>query len=101
MANNGYVTAGDCHSCTKNRIHRKCQLLLKPLDSDGSLDFVGMDILGPPSKIIQGNKLMVAITAHNTKITKAKPASLTIATTIARIFLERWIFDYGIPLNSL
>lgn len=61
------------------------------------LEFVAIDILEllPRTKI--GNQFVVVMTNRFSKLTEAIWTTKTTATTVATIFINDWVANYGIP----
>lgn len=55
-----------------------------------------MDILGPLPRTKQGNQSVVVMTDRYAKLTSAIPTSKTNGNTVAYIFLEHCMENYGI-----
>lgn len=56
-----------------------------------------MGILERLSKTKQANLFAFVMTDRFSKLTKAIPSTKNIATTVAHIFAEHWVANYGIP----
>lgn len=73
MTNNASATVCNCRSCAQDRKQGKLQGLLKLFFPKGSLQFVGMDILGPPPKTEKGTRFVVVMTECYTKLRRFRP----------------------------
>ena len=102
MANDVHATVRDCESCAKTRgTQYKHQRKMKMFPASGPLEFVAMDILGPLPKTDGGNRFVLVITDRFTKMCRAIPIRSTRSHTIARVFLENWVYPYGAPTHLL
>lgn len=88
---------------TELRAHQKEQKKrkLKLFFPDGPLEYVAMDTLGLLSKAKQGNQFVVVMIDQYTKLKKAIPTSKTKSMTVAPIFLEHWVANFGIYSKTL
>lgn len=60
-----------------------------------------MDILALLLNTKPGNQFVFVMTNRYTKRTRAIPTTTTNATTVARIFVEHWVANCGIPSKLL
>lgn len=67
--------------------------------SEFPLEHPGMDILRSLSKIKESSQFEVVIKDRYSRLTKAKPTSMTNDTKISRIFLEHRAANYRIPFK--
>ena len=98
MGNDVHAVARDCRSCAQMRGTRyKHQKYLKLFPAAGPLEFVAMDLLGPLPKTKSGHVYVLVITDRFSKLTRAIPLGSTTASSVAKAFLEHWVYVYGVP----
>lgn len=64
MLSDVYIYVEKCMDCRKQRRHPTHQRFLKRFHSEGRLEFIALDILGPLSKTKTGNRFVVVITSR-------------------------------------
>ena len=98
MANDAFSTVRNCASCaaTRGTLVRH-QKNLKLFPAARPLDFVAMDLLGPPPKTAHGNRHVLFMTDRFTKLTRSIPLRTTTASVVANAFLDNWVYVYGAP----
>ena len=57
-----------------------------------------MDVVGPLKTSQSGNKVVVCITEHFSKYSRAFALPNQKATTVAKVFVEQWMHVFGQPL---
>ena len=60
-----------------------------------------MDVLGPLPVSKRGHRYILVITDRFSKLTVAVPMVDQTASTVAQVFVDRWIACYGIPVVLL
>lgn len=80
IANTAYATVRDRRSRVQNRTHGKHQRQLKLFLPEGSLEYIGMEILGPQPKTKQSNLFVVVMTDLYNKMIKAISTTKKIVT---------------------
>ena len=65
------------------------------------LEFVAIDILGPLVRSRNGFRYLLVITDRFTKLTRTVPIRNMTALTIAKAFVENWVYPYGPPAYLL
>ena len=60
---------------------------------------VAMDVVGPTKESKNGNRYVLCITDHFSKYTKAIPMPDQVATRVAKIFAQEWVYMWGEPLS--
>jgi hypothetical protein len=69
---------------------------------DGPLELVGMDFWGPTrQESVNGNKYVLVITDYLTKFVVAKALPDNTAQTAAQVFVEEFVFQFGVPHRLL
>jgi hypothetical protein len=61
------------------------------------LEFVAIDILGPLTKTVHGNRFLLVISDRFFKLTRTIPMRTTTALAVAKAFCTHWGFAYGPP----
>jgi transposase InsO family protein len=92
----------NCASCARKRLttqRRTAHIKLFPPSEP--LEFVAMDILGPLPETKRGNRYLLVIVDRFTKLTRTVPLSTTVASEVARVFVEQWYCVYGPPVVLL
>lgn len=74
---------------------------MKAVFSEGSLEYVGMNILGRTPNTKQSNQFVVLMIDGYLKLTMAILTTKSNTATVARIFIEHWVANYGIPSKLL
>ena len=98
MAFDALSVAARCESCAQVRgTQFRHQRLLKLFPATGPLEFVAMDLLGPLSKTKNGNRFILVITDRFSKFTRSIPLRTTTAASVAKAFLDHWVYAYGAP----
>jgi predicted aspartyl protease len=89
-----------CEECSKFNIRRtKSPGLLHPIEyPQGPLELVSMDFWGPtPQYSTNGNRYILVIMDYYTKYVVAMPLPNNTAITTANVFVEDFVFKYGVP----
>ena len=86
-----------CQRRKKPNPPHKAPMKLYPTGAPG--ERISMDILGPLVLTPRGNLFVLVIADHFSKVTKAFPLKDQKAETIARVLTERWILEYGEPMQ--
>ena len=97
-----YATERACETCARDRV----QLVrhtnpLKLFPAKRPLDDVAIDILGPLPKTTKGNLYIVFIMDRYSKLCRLEALSNVRASSLARAFVEQWVFTYGPPKTLL
>lgn len=71
MAKVVYGTVCDCCSCAQNLTHGRRERQHKQFFSESSLEYFGMDILGPLPKTKHDTQVVVVMTDRYNELTKA------------------------------
>ncbi|CAF1612309.1 unnamed protein product [Didymodactylos carnosus] len=91
---------GSCEKCAKFNIKRtkppgKLNSIMPP---EGSMELIGMDFWGPTrQESANGNKYVLVITDYLTKFVVAKALPNNTTQTAAQVFVEEFIFKFGVP----
>lgn len=101
MSNHRYVTVKDCQSCASNWRDSKRHRELHLFPPTAPLEVVAIDILGPLLKIKTEYQFIVVMTDRFSKLAKATPTAKTTAKTLAQIFLNDWMANFGIPAKQV
>ena len=102
MANDIHKLVRSCQSCAKAKgAKHKHQHKLKLFPAAGPLEEVAMDILGPLPKSEAGNRFVLVITDRYSKMARAIPMQDTTTKDVAQVFVEHWVYPYGIPNKLL
>lgn len=100
MANDVYAIDCGCRSCTHSHTwqkHRQLELF----STDGPSEYVGMNILRPLPKKEESSPFVFHLAYRYVKLMKATQTSKRNTMTVARIFLENWVDNFGILLKPL
>jgi hypothetical protein len=98
MAQDVAETVRECATCAKNIIKERARTsFLKLFPASEPLEYVSMDILGPLPKTQHGNRFLLVIKYHFSKLTRTVPLRTISALEVAKAFCEPWIFIYGPP----
>ena len=93
-----YNVVRNCTQCAKERVKlRKKKSFLKLFPASRPLQYVAIDILGPLQRTKRKNTHVLVITDRFSKMTLAIPLARTDALSVAKAFIERWVFQYGPP----
>jgi Integrase core domain/Chromo (CHRromatin Organisation MOdifier) domain len=60
-----------------------------------------MDILGPLPRTKHGNRFLLVIADRYTKVTRTVPLRTVTALSVARAFVDQWVYVYGPPVSLL
>jgi transposase InsO family protein len=102
MAEDVYETVRQCEACARNRIsERRHTNFLKLFPAKGPLESVAMDILGPLPRTKDGNRFLLVIADRYTKVTRTVPLRNVTALSVARAFVDQWVYVYGPPVSLL
>ena len=103
MSMDVYDTVRQCTSCAKERIAlRKHASYLSLFPAKAPLEYVAIDILGPlPYTTGKRNRYLLVIADRYSKLTKTVPLKNITAATVARAFVEHWVFHFGPPAKLL
>ncbi|KII65512.1 Transposon Ty3-I Gag-Pol polyprotein [Thelohanellus kitauei] len=90
-----------CDSCKKcNERDNPCPKIRAKLVENQCEDVferVAMDILGPLPISKHGNKYIIVISDYFSRFIEAYPLANIDAKTVAKVFVDQFIFRYGIP----
>jgi len=97
-----FATVRACETCARDRapLSRHTNPL-KLFPAKRPLEDVAIDILGPLPKTSQGNLYILVMMDRYTKLCRLQALSNVRASTIARAFVEAWVFVYGPPRTLL
>ena len=103
MSMDVYNTVRQCTSCAKERIaKRKHASYLSLFPAKAPLEYVAIDILGPlPYTTGKRNRYLLVIADRYSKLTKTVTLKNITAATVARAFVEHWVFQFGPPAELL
>jgi transposase InsO family protein len=88
---------GSCETCAKAKLARKRRAPLKPIQTDGPMERVMVDIVGPLPRSHRGNVYLLTMQDAFTKWPEAVPIRNQRAPTVARAILDRWVSCHGCP----
>jgi hypothetical protein len=60
-----------------------------------------MEILGPLPRTKHGNRFLLVIADRYTKVTRTVPLRTVTALSVARAFVDQWVYVYGPPVSLL
>uniref|UniRef100_A0A3B3QDK9 Gypsy retrotransposon integrase-like protein 1 n=1 Tax=Paramormyrops kingsleyae TaxID=1676925 RepID=A0A3B3QDK9_9TELE len=85
-----------CSRCIQRKTLPQRSAELSHLTSDGPMDLICMDFLSvePDSKNVSN---ILVITDHYTRYAQAFPTKDQTATTVAKVFWEKYCIHYGLP----
>ena len=88
-----------CQVCQKRKQpKRPPQAPSKPFVSGNINERVSMDVVGPLKTSQSGNTVVLCITEHFSKYSRAFALPDQKATTVAKVFVEQWMHVFGQPL---
>ncbi len=91
-----------CTSCARSRgTPFKHQHPLKLFPATQPLDEIAMDLIGPLPKTSNGKRHILVITDRYSKLSRAIPMAKTTAPHVAAVFMNNWVFPYGVPKSIL
>jgi transposase InsO family protein len=92
-----------CPSCAALRLKRgpRRTYPLTIFPSDRPLEFVAMDVFGPLPKTTRGNQYVLCICDRFSKMSVAVFMPDQTASTMAQVFIDRWVALFGIPITVL
>lgn len=96
MANDVCPTVCSCHSCAKNCTHSIRRRRSGHFSRKGPLEDISTEVMSPYQNTNQGSQFLVVMTDLCTKLSNPILVSKSNATTVARIFLEHWVENFGI-----
>jgi len=97
-----YATVRACETCSRDRVQLvRHTNTLKLFPAKRPLDDVAIDILGPLPKTTRGNLYIVVIMDRYSKLCRLESLSNVRASTLAKAFVESWVFTYGPPRTLL
>lgn len=87
-----------CQPCQKAKVHRNTVTPVGSFPPSGKLEHVHLDIIGPlpPS---DGKRFCLTIMDRATGWPEAIPLTTISAEVIGRVFYEKWISRFGIPIR--
>lgn len=97
VVNDAYTTVADLEVCAKQRSavqHKRCVQLLP---TNGPLELLAVEILGPHLRTDQGNQYSVVITDPYSKLTSVIPTAEAAKTHIATIIFDNYIITDRSP----
>jgi Integrase zinc binding domain/Integrase core domain len=102
MVEDVYETVRKCDACARNRIsERRHTTFLQLFPAKGQLESVAMDILGPFPRTKHGNRFLLVFADRHTKVTRTVPLRTVTALSVARAFVNQWVYVYGPPLSLI
>lgn len=91
-----------CNSSCGHRRTQKYQRWIQLLPPSRPLELVAINILGPLTKMREGNCASAIMRNQNSKLTRAiLCAKVTAPIVVNRIFLKHWNASYNIPIPIL
>jgi Integrase zinc binding domain/Integrase core domain len=92
-----------CPSCAALRLKRgpRRTYPLTIFPPDRPLEFVAMDVPGPLPKNTRGNQYVLFICDRFSKISVAVSMPDQTASTMAQVFIDRWVAVFEIPITVL
>jgi transposase InsO family protein len=102
MAEDVYETVRQCDACARNRIAGlRHTTFLQLFPAKGPLESVAMDILWPLPRTEHGNRFLLVIADRYTKVTRTVPLRTLTALSVARAFVDQWVYVYVPPISLL
>ena len=98
-----YVKTCDiCQKVNKGRAHKRFKLVSIEIPTE-PLELVSMDILyiNEVGTKYYGNKYLLVIIDHKTRYLKVIPMRNEKASTVARLFIEHFVCNFGIPARLI
>ena len=83
--------------CSRKSPPKKRCAPMQPIQTDGPLKRIAMDILGPLPTTVRGNKYVLVVGEYFTKWTEAYPMPDSEAITVARLLVNEFICRFGVP----
>ena len=102
MAVDAYATVRVCVRCAKERI--KLRLKTKKMrlfPAKSPLESVSIDILGDLIRTPRNNRFLLVITDRFSKLVRTVPLKRITAASVAKAFIQHWVFAYGSPCSVL
>lgn len=94
--------SSNCHECSIERVKlRSHQSKLKIFPAKQPLESVANDILGPLHRTKQEHRFVLVMTDRFSKLVKVTALRNITVLTVAKGFLEHWIFCYGVSSRLL
>jgi Integrase core domain len=92
-----------CPSCGALRLKRSPRRTypLTIFPPDRALKFVAIDVLKPLPKTTRGNQYVLCICDRFFKMSVAVAVPDQTASTMAQVFIDRWVAVFGIPITFL
>jgi hypothetical protein len=102
MAEDVYETLRQCDACARNRIsERRHTTVLQVFPANGPLESLAMDIHGPLPRTKDGNRFLFLMADPYTKVTRTVPLRTVTALSVARAFVDQWVYVYGPSISLL
>lgn len=103
MINDTQGTAAECKFCAVQRIKpvNRSSSICFLLPQTGPLDCFAMDILSPLPKTKYGNQYLFVLTYRYMKQAMVLPGTTVASMSIATVFVDNWVTQYGIPTYFL
>eukprot|EP00171_Calliarthron_tuberculosum_P022257 IDg22257t1 len=90
------------HECYIERVKlRSHKSKLKIFPARQPLEFVAIDLLGLLHRTKSGHRFILVMTDRFSKLVKVTALRNITALTVAKAFLENWVFCYGAPSRLL
>jgi len=90
-----------CEYCQKNKLSRKTKMPLIITDTcTRPFEKCVLDIVGPLTVTINGNKYILMFQDNLTKLSKAIPLANQEAATVAKEFVTKIVFEHGCRRKS-
>ena len=97
-----YTTVRNCSECARERIQlRKNSKRMRLFPARRPLEEVSIDILGELIRTKRGNQYLLVITDRYSKLVRTVPLKRITAFSIAKAFVDHWVYVYGPPLSLL
>ena len=85
-----------CPTCNCHKIQQQNRAPMQPIYTGELFERVAMDIIGPLPRTDRGNRLILTVVDHFTKHVEAYALADQEATTVARVFLNKFVSRYGV-----
>lgn len=96
-AQNMHCTVRDFHICARNGTMSKHKRNLQLFLISGLLEFVAMDLIGLPPKIVKEFQHVVVISNRCSNLIRLIPTARLTTRSAACMFLRVWNIQYGVP----
>lgn len=90
-----------CKGCLDCALHKttpcRNKASLRTIPITGAFDCVGVDIMGPLTQTLNGNRYIIVFTDYLTKYSESCALPDIKAERVARVFVERIVLKHGCP----